>query len=56
VRVNQAQSLEAHGRRAESFQRGNQNAFVVADDDGVYFTLAADEQADLPVDLAGDEG
>jgi hypothetical protein len=26
---------------------------VIADDDRAYFSLAADEQADLPVNIAG---
>jgi hypothetical protein len=29
---------------------------VVADDDGVDFSFATDEQADLPVDVTGKKG
>ena len=53
MRVNQTQTLEASGRRAESVQRGNEYAFVIADNDFADFALAADQQADLPVDFTG---
>ena len=29
---------------------------MIADNDGIYFTLAIDEQADLPVDFSGYKG
>ena len=54
--VNKPQTFKPQRRRAESFQTGDQYAFVVADYRGDDFSFAADEQADLPVNIAGKKG
>jgi hypothetical protein len=54
--MNEPQTFETHGGGTESFQIRYHDAFVVADYYSRNFSFAADEQADLTVDFAGEKG
>ncbi|HQG80746.1 MAG TPA: hypothetical protein PLC37_06980 [Smithellaceae bacterium] len=54
--VNQAQALETRGCCTEKIQAGNENAPGVADNDHDDGATAIDEQADLAMEAAGEQG
>jgi hypothetical protein len=49
--VDQTEALEAGGRGAESFQAGDDDPLVIADDDEDNFSAPADQQSELAVDV-----
>jgi len=55
MRVDQAQPLEAGGRRAKSIQAGDEDASVIAQDHHADFAFAVNQQADLPVERTGQQ-
>ena len=51
--MNQPQAFKPGGCRAKSVKIGNQNAFVIPEDDQADFALAIDQQTYLPVERPG---
>ncbi|GAB6272783.1 MAG: hypothetical protein STSR0003_26340 [Smithella sp.] len=56
MRMNQPEPFEPGGCRAKGIQSGNENAFMIAQDDHADFALAVDQQTNLPVEGAGKKG
>lgn len=53
MRVHQAQPLETSGCRSETVQAGNQDPFMIADNDHADFPLPVNQEADLTIDGTG---
>lgn len=50
--MDQTQTFEAGGCRAEGIKAGNKDALVIAQNNHRDFALAADQQPDLPVEFS----